>query len=78
MNEIRSSNQGMIFFADIDTYREKHRLLLNALRHVETSFIMPAPTGDDGLSIGPLQIRFFFTFNCFSVVDSPVFSLYAI
>ena len=60
MNEIRSSNQGMIFFADIDTYREKHRLLLNALRHVETSFIMPAPTGDDGLSIGPLQIRFFF------------------
>lgn len=41
---------------DIDKYREKHRLLLNALRHVETSFIMPAPTGDDGLSIGPLQI----------------------
>jgi hypothetical protein len=42
---------------DIDNYREKHRMLLNALRHVETSFIMPAPRGDGGLSIGPLQIR---------------------
>ncbi|XP_024375858.1 uncharacterized protein [Physcomitrium patens] len=41
---------------DIDNYREKHRLLLNALRHVESSFIMPAPIGDNGLSIGPLQI----------------------
>ena len=78
MNEIRSYNQGMIYFADIDTYMEKHMLLLNALRHVETGLIMPAPTGDDGLSIGPLQIRFLFPFNCFSVVDSPVFLLYAI
>ncbi|CAK9190584.1 unnamed protein product [Sphagnum troendelagicum] len=41
---------------EIDNYREKHRMLLNALRHVETSFIMPAPRGDGGLSIGPLQI----------------------
>ncbi|KAJ7568195.1 hypothetical protein O6H91_01G022700 [Diphasiastrum complanatum] len=41
---------------DIDKYREKHRLLLNAIRHVETSFIFPAPTGDGGSSIGPLQI----------------------
>lgn len=41
---------------DIDNYREKHRLLLNALRHVESSFLMPAPIGDGGLSIGPLQI----------------------
>lgn len=41
---------------DIDEYRKKHRILLNALREVESSFIMPAPTGDGGLSIGPLQI----------------------
>jgi len=46
------------YLVDIDNYREKHRLLLNALRHVESSFIMPAPIGDGGLSIGPLQIRF--------------------
>jgi len=41
---------------DMDEYRKKHRILLNALRDVESSFMMPAPTGDGGLSIGPLQI----------------------
>eukprot|EP00271_Cylindrocystis_brebissonii_P013393 TRINITY_DN33185_c0_g1_i1.p1 TRINITY_DN33185_c0_g1~~TRINITY_DN33185_c0_g1_i1.p1 ORF type:complete len:355 (-),score=43.63 TRINITY_DN33185_c0_g1_i1:905-1969(-) len=41
---------------DTNAYREKHRGLLDAMRLVETSFIMPAPVGDDGLSIGPLQI----------------------
>ena len=53
------------YFVDIDKYREKHRLLLNALRHVETSFIMPASAGDDSLSIGPLQIRFDLNLQCF-------------
>ena len=43
---------------DIEEYRIKHRGLLDAMRLVETSFIMPAPVGDDGLSIGPLQIRY--------------------
>lgn len=42
---------------DIDEYRLKYRTLLNGLRQVETSFMMPAPTGDGGDSIGPLQIR---------------------
>ncbi|BBN14129.1 hypothetical protein MPTK1_6g09090 [Marchantia polymorpha subsp. ruderalis] len=41
---------------DIDEYRHNYRVLLNGLRDVETSFIMPAPTGDGGMSIGPLQI----------------------
>eukprot|EP00899_Mesostigma_viride_P005419 jgi/Mesvir1/14879/Mv05488-RA.1 len=41
---------------NVDDYREAHRDLLDALRMVETSFQMPAPDGDDGLSIGPLQI----------------------
>eukprot|EP00897_Mesotaenium_endlicherianum_P005139 jgi/Mesen1/4653/ME000241S03693 len=40
----------------MEVYREKHRVFLDALRWVETSHIMPAPVGDEGLSIGPLQI----------------------
>ncbi|GBG65517.1 hypothetical protein CBR_g51112 [Chara braunii] len=42
---------------DVEEYRQSHRIFLDALRLVETSNIMPAPKGDDGLSIGPLQIR---------------------
>ncbi|CAI7875221.1 unnamed protein product [Closterium sp. NIES-53] len=42
--------------SDIDSYRKRYRVLLDAMRYVETSFIEPAPVGDDGLSIGPLQI----------------------
>eukprot|EP00898_Chlorokybus_atmophyticus_P009104 jgi/Chlat1/9195/Chrsp97S08462 len=42
--------------SDIDKYREEHRELLKALRYIETSNIYPAPDGDDGFSIGPLQI----------------------
>lgn len=56
--EAEEGNFYSFIVADIDNYREKHRILLNALRHVESSFIMPAPIGDGGLSIGPLQIRF--------------------
>ncbi|CAI5536183.1 unnamed protein product [Closterium sp. Naga37s-1] len=41
---------------NIDSYRKRYRVLLDAMRYVETSFIEPAPVGDDGLSIGPLQI----------------------
>lgn len=43
--------------ADLNVYRHRLRVLLDAMRYVETSFIMPAPSGDNGLSIGPLQIR---------------------
>eukprot|EP00245_Coleochaete_scutata_P005105 TRINITY_DN18398_c0_g1_i1.p1 TRINITY_DN18398_c0_g1~~TRINITY_DN18398_c0_g1_i1.p1 ORF type:complete len:345 (-),score=69.11 TRINITY_DN18398_c0_g1_i1:389-1423(-) len=41
---------------DIDEYRKTHRSFLNALRYVESSNILPAPKGDGGMSIGPLQI----------------------
>ncbi|KAL2620765.1 hypothetical protein R1flu_000970 [Riccia fluitans] len=41
---------------DVDEYRCNYRMLLNGLREVESSFAMPAPKGDDGMSIGPLQI----------------------
>ena len=47
----------VVVSADVDEYRAKHRSLLDAMRRIETSFIMPAPVGDGGLSIGPLQIR---------------------
>ena len=60
LKQQHDNNIAFCYLADIDNYREKHRLLLNALRHVESSFIMPAPIGDGGLSIGPLQIRFDF------------------
>ena len=43
---------------DVEYYRScaRTRPLLDALRMVETSNIMPAPVGDGGASIGPLQI----------------------
>ncbi|XP_024520083.1 uncharacterized protein LOC9662026 isoform X1 [Selaginella moellendorffii] len=41
---------------DVDEYRQRHRLLLDAMRDVESSSMVPAPIGDGGRSIGPLQI----------------------
>ena len=49
-------NNHFTLSADVDTLRWQFRHLLEAMRWVETSHIMPAPVGDNGMSIGPLQI----------------------
>lgn len=56
---------------NVDHYREKHRGLLDGMRLVETSFIMPAPVGDDGLSIGPLQISHDYHTDAWWLANTP-------
>ena len=49
--------KGFRVTCDVDEYRGRYQGLLAALRRVETGNALPAPAGDGGMSIGPLQIQ---------------------
>ena len=49
--------KGFRVTSGVDEYRGRYRGLLAALRSVETGNALPAPAGDGGMSIGPLQIQ---------------------